>query len=350
MGKKIFTLVILMIVAVGLTFWNISSAEADYEKTKGTETSRTEKQIRENKHDKRDEKSNKKAHYKKKMKGKDKRSKKRQQANPPTNNGVMPNQQQVENPLIINGMKPIYKLNSDLVPGKNHNMKAKAYSYPAWQVANWLVSGRKSQDYPADKICFLTFDDGPSNNVTPQILDTLKKEKVPATFFVVGKALNESSHWWIVREINEGHSIAYHSFSHNYNVLYPKRVANPDSIEYEFQLTDQIVKGILGQEFKTGAIRYPGGHMSWKGMWVSDQRLANLGFAWVDWNISSGDAASKYVPADSLIANVKNQTSSWKNVVVVLMHDSGSHQTTADALPKIIKFYKSKGYKFGVLE
>ena len=74
------------------------------------------------------------------------------------------------------------------------------------------------------KIAYLTFDDGPSRTVTPQILDILAKYDIKATFFVVGKYAEKNPD--ILRRIyEEGHVIGNHTYSHNYNYIY-KNVSN----------------------------------------------------------------------------------------------------------------------------
>ena len=63
-----------------------------------------------------------------------------------------------------------------------------------------------------EKVAFLTFDDGPSSNVTPKILDVLKKENIKATFFVLG-TMAKANPEVLKREKEEGHYIANHSYS-----------------------------------------------------------------------------------------------------------------------------------------
>lgn len=67
-------------------------------------------------------------------------------------------------------------------------------------------------------IIYLTFDDGPSEDVTPFILDILKEEKIRATFFVTDK--KEELNYLIKREQKEGHTVALHTATHNYSYLY----------------------------------------------------------------------------------------------------------------------------------
>ena len=68
------------------------------------------------------------------------------------------------------------------------------------------------------KKVYLTFDDGPSDH-TAEILDILKKNKVKATFFVVGKETEHAKKMY-QRIILEGHTLAMHSYSHNYDQIY----------------------------------------------------------------------------------------------------------------------------------
>ena len=63
------------------------------------------------------------------------------------------------------------------------------------------------------KEIWLTFDDGPTPEVTPWILSVLKKENVKATFFLVGQQIEEFPEL-VGAIIKEGHKIANHSFSH----------------------------------------------------------------------------------------------------------------------------------------
>ena len=70
-----------------------------------------------------------------------------------------------------------------------------------------------------EKIAYLTFDDGPSKEITPKILDVLKAEDVTATFFVLGSRV-ELNPSLVQREFNEGHFIANHGYSHKYSQIY----------------------------------------------------------------------------------------------------------------------------------
>ena len=226
---------------------------------------------------------------------------------------------------------------------------AESYSYSAKKVEDKL----KKMDYSnnGEKVVFLTFDDGTSTTVTPQILKTLKDENVKATFFLTGQNIERGgakAKELIKQEFEEGHAIANHSYSHNYGILYPNRVLNLESFKEDFKKTDVILKDVLGPYFSTEVIRCPGGHMSWKGMQPLDKYLDENGIASIDWNALSGDAEGKKKNPQELY-DYAVKTSAGKDMVVILMHDTYGKENTAKALPQIIKYYKDNGYKFKVL-
>ena len=226
---------------------------------------------------------------------------------------------------------------------------AESYSYSAKKVEDKL----KRMDYSnnGEKIVFLTFDDGTSTTVTPQILKTLKDENVKATFFLTGQNIErggEKAKELIKQEFEEGHAIANHSYSHDYGILYPNRVLNLESFKEDFKKTDVILKDVLGPYFSTEVIRCPGGHMSWKGMQPLDKYLDENGIASIDWNALSGDAEGKKKNPQELY-DYAVKTSAGKDMVVILMHDTYGKENTAKALPQIIKYFKDNGYQFKVL-
>jgi peptidoglycan/xylan/chitin deacetylase (PgdA/CDA1 family) len=87
----------------------------------------------------------------------------------------------------------------------------------------------------------LTFDDGPDPQWTPAILDILKKENVPATFFIIGK--NGQSYPELVRRIvNEGHEIGNHTFSH------PNLGELPGPlVDLELNATQRLIESLTGR-------------------------------------------------------------------------------------------------------
>ena len=231
--------------------------------------------------------------------------------------------------------------------GVNH--EAKKYSYDAVKVSEKL----SKYDYlnNGEKIVFLTFDDGASTTVTPQILDTLEKENVKATFFVTGQNIErggEKARELIKREFDNGNAIANHSYTHDYHTLYPNRTLDLQNFLGDFEKTDEMLKDILGPYFSTRVIRCPGGHMSWKGMEPLDEYLNENKMASIDWNALNADAQGRKKSAAELV-DYTIKSSEGKEMVVLLMHDTYGKEETAKALPQIIKYFKDNGYEFKTL-
>lgn len=199
--------------------------------------------------------------------------------------------------------------------------------------------------YQADgkKTVFLTFDDGPTQNITPQVLDVLGKYNVKATFFVLGK-MAEANPEILKREVREGHAIGNHSYSHVYSQIY----SSQESLQGEIDRTEQVLKKVLGEHFSTRVFRFPGGSSdAYKQPMKA--ALKEKGYACIDWNTVNGDEEIKNPSAEWLLNRVK-ETAGTKEKVVLLMHDSANKQTTLQALPGVIEYFMSRGYEFKTLK
>lgn len=141
------------------------------------------------------------------------------------------------------------------------------------------------------KVAYLTFDDGPSTEVTQQILETLKFNNIKATFFVLGSNVEKSNiQKDLLKEmVIEGHAIGNHGYCHDYSILYPSRVANPTVIVNDMKKSEYVMRSVLGDDFRTSVIRLPGGHMSWNTKML-DPVLEENGYSYIDWNTLNGDA------------------------------------------------------------
>lgn len=187
---------------------------------------------------------------------------------------------------------------------------------------------------------YLTFDDGPSNN-TSKILDILKQEDIKATFFLVN--FNSSYNPVVKRIYDEGHSIGIHSYTHNYKLIYSSVSAYFDDLN---KMNDKI-KTITGSDTKL--LRFPGGSSNTissfnKGIMTTlVKEVTNAGYHYFDWNVDSSDAWSARNSND-VYNNVINNLKKGNNIV--LMHDLSSNEKTVNALEKIIKDAKEKGYIF----
>ena len=217
-------------------------------------------------------------------------------------------------------------------------------AYGFWQrtEGNMAVTLPELQPYYGEHIVYLTFDDGPDDKNTPQILDILRNEGVPATFYVLGNMV-EAYPDVLRRIFNEGHAIGNHSYNHTYKELY----ASPWDFISQFQRTDDIIMSVIG--VRPLIIRAPGGTT---GAFNSDywDIVKSSGYVEHDWNISTGDASPKGATAADEIANVTSQMDTYNfKSAIVLMHSTAQKNATVEALPDIIHFFKERGYTFGVI-
>lgn len=224
---------------------------------------------------------------------------------------------------------------------KEEEKKAKQAKIP-----KLTEEGKNNVDniYKSDtKRVFLTFDDGPSE-VTNQILDTLKQEKVKATFFVLGSNVKILPN--VVKRIyDEGHYIANHGYSHVYSKIY----ASPQTVLDEFnQCNDAVKEAIQVPEYNSHLFRFPGGLAGGKYATIKNEAnelLKQNEVMHVDWNSLTGDAETNNLSIEFELQRLR-ETSEGKNSLVILMHDAQAKKTTADALPNIIAYLKEQGYKF----
>ena len=193
---------------------------------------------------------------------------------------------------------------------------------------------------------YLTFDDGPSASITPSLLDILKEEGVKATFFVINHS--DDLNYLIKREHDEGHTVALHSYSHNYGLIY----SSVDNYFNDLYKIRDKVKNITGVD--TNIIRFPGGSSNTVSkkysigiMSTLTKEVVNKGFIYFDWNIGSGDSGEVQT-SPQVYNNVVNNLSHNK-ANVVLMHDFENNHKTLNAIRDIIKFGKQNGYTFDVL-
>lgn len=194
---------------------------------------------------------------------------------------------------------------------------------------------------PTEKVVYLTFDDGPSEN-TQRILDVLDEYGIKATWFVIGNTghLDEVSDIW-----DRGHQVGLHSSEHDYEFIY----ASPDNFVTDINAIGQAVKARLG--FMPTLLRYPGGsangYNAGRASSFTEAATEN-GWHYFDWNVSIGDSTQPPAPADALVANIMREAQGC-NSCCVLMHDSDFKPTTPDALPQVIEYFISEGYVFDVL-
>ena len=217
---------------------------------------------------------------------------------------------------------------------------------------NELPSMYIVQKYGADtsvegkKKIVLTFDDGPDAKYTPQILDILSREHVPATFFLVG--INAEQNIPLVKRIyREGHEIGNHTFTHpNVAEISTRRAV------IEMEATRLLIECITGHS--TIMFRAP---FNADAEPEKQEELLPVALARTRNYLDIGESIDPEdwqpgVSADTIVARIiaRKDTLNMNNMVgnMILLHDAGgnSRAATVAALPRIIEYFKNKGYKF----
>ena len=218
-------------------------------------------------------------------------------------------------------------------------VSANPYSILSEDTANKITNLPKAKE----KVAYLTFDDGPSPNVTPKVLDILKEENVKASFFVIGKYVD--SYPEITRRAyEEGHFIANHSYDHDNKILYKSESSFID----EIKKTDLAISNAIGVEgYSSHIFRFPTGYMS--SHHKSQKKdcvklLAQMDYTYIDWNCLNNDSMKKY-SKEQLLNNLK-KTMKGKDTLVILMHDTKFVSDSSTALKESIQYIKSLGYTF----
>jgi peptidoglycan/xylan/chitin deacetylase (PgdA/CDA1 family) len=179
------------------------------------------------------------------------------------------------------------------------------------------------------KIAF-TFDDGPHPETTERHLKILSDYRVPSTFFVVGKRVEQYPE--LVQKIfSDGHEIANHTYSHR-----DLRRLSKAEVAFELEMTDRLVSSITDQKMKY--FRPPGGRYDETAV----EEGKNLGYEMVLWTVFPGDHAN---PSKDLIC--ERVLKSVRENGVVLFH-SGI-ENTLEALPGLIDSLRKQGYSFVTL-
>ncbi|HSQ89642.1 polysaccharide deacetylase family protein [Romboutsia sp.] len=185
-----------------------------------------------------------------------------------------------------------------------------------------------------EKVIALTFDDGPDEDFTPQVLDILKKYNVKATFFVVGEKIGWNPKL-LKREYDEGHEIGNHTFTH---INVSKR--GYEEIDKEITKTQKSIKKVIGEE--PILFRPPYRAISKDMCSIIKEKNMNI----VLW--SNLDARDWSNPGVYYIVNTI--TSKVQNGNIILLHDynnlRNSKSQTIQALDVVIPKLKEMGYNF----
>lgn len=190
------------------------------------------------------------------------------------------------------------------------------------------------------KTIYLTFDDGPSFKVTDNVLDILKENEVNATFFLIGNQIQGKED--VVKRIyDEGNAIGLHTYTHKINKIY----SSDDAFIEEMIKCRNEINRVIG--VSPNIIRFPCG---------SDRRLNptnlkklhNKGFKIYDWDLDNTDGMNPNLSPDVLYRKAIKGSEN-RNNIILLLHCTDMQKNTCKALPRIIEYYKSKGYEFKII-
>lgn len=200
-----------------------------------------------------------------------------------------------------------------------------------------------TKDSSASKVIYLTFDDGPYQ-YTEKLLGILDKYDVKATFFVTNAYSGYQD--LIKKEYRAGHTVAVHTYSHDYSKVY----ASDSAYWADFEKMNDIIEKQTGK--RSTMFRFPGGSSNTVSKKYSTGIMSRLvkqagekGLTYYDWNVTSGDAGettSSEQVYQNIIQGVQRQDRS-----IVLCHDVKSY--TVNAMDKTIAWCLDHGYTFRVL-
>lgn len=200
-------------------------------------------------------------------------------------------------------------------------------------------------DAATSGICYLTFDDGPSDN-TLKILDILDDYGIKGTFFVIGNAKTA----YLPQIYKGGHTIGLHSATHDYSSIYKNTKRYLKDIN---SISDTVYKKV---GIRSKIMRFPGGSSNLvsakycKGIMSKlTVKMPELGYSYFDWNVDSGDAEGDNIPASKIVKNVLSGAEGKKSICV-LFHDTAAKDTTVKALPDIIEGLDAMGFRFAALK
>jgi cellulose synthase/poly-beta-1,6-N-acetylglucosamine synthase-like glycosyltransferase/peptidoglycan/xylan/chitin deacetylase (PgdA/CDA1 family)/spore germination protein YaaH len=189
----------------------------------------------------------------------------------------------------------------------------------------------------------LTFDDGPDPKWTPKILDILKQEHVPATFFIIGQN-GESNPGLIRRMFTDGHEIGNHTFTH------PNLGEIPGYItDLELRATERLIESLTNHSTKLFRAPYFGdAEPTTPDEIMPAARAQRLGYLTIGLHVDPDDWAK---PGSDIIVQrtIEGATTTDpdKHGQVILLHDGGGNRSqTVEALPVIIHQLRARGFRF----
>lgn len=222
------------------------------------------------------------------------------------------------------------------------------------------AQGKTPED--REKVVYLTFDDGPNSFFTGRVLDILAEKGVKATFMVVGNNVEKNPDL-VKRMLAEGHGLANHTYTHDYNIVY----RSPEAFTDDLDKNNKVLIPYTSEPVMV--FRAPGGPQKLDQSYK--ERLRARGYISVGWNITSADSDPHGVTPEQEYNNIVRdleRVERLKKSPIVLMHDGTqlasiearpgtpqaayiqNRESTIKALPAVIDLFKSRGYRFAVVD
>jgi len=221
---------------------------------------------------------------------------------------------------------------------------ALAHVAPGRFVLDAMAGDRAVWHMPRDSppTLYLTYDDGPNPTTTPDLLDVLAREEVPATFFLIDRHVTEETAPIIRRMFAEGHAVALHSATRGYLLLSPAELAHTltgaaDRIE--------LLAGTRPCRAFRPHAGWRGGEM-YAGLRQIDYKLIGWGWMLWDWNWFRARTA------DSIVARMASRVSPGD---IIVMHDGDEsaprkdQRQTVDATARLVPALRARGLGFGTV-
>ena len=183
-----------------------------------------------------------------------------------------------------------------------------------------------------EQVLYLTFDAGYENGHTARILDVLKKEDVPATFFLVGNYIEKNPDL-VRRMVAEGHTVGNHTMHHPDM----SKITDPAAFQKELAGLEELFVAATGEPLPK-YYRPPQGVYSRENL----EMAKNLGYKTVFWSLAYADWDNDSQPTREVA--LEKLLPRTHNGAVILLHSTS--QTNADILEELIGLWKEKGYRF----
>lgn len=186
-----------------------------------------------------------------------------------------------------------------------------------------LVSCNSNQS--SEKFVALSFDDGPDNDTTPKVLDIIEEFKVPASFFVIGQNIDDSTAVHMKRAVALGCEIQNHSYSHSFMTK-----LSMEDVADEIKRTDDLVEKYISRRptlFRPPYIDHN------ESMHKAVSHVFISGIDCRDWE-AERSAQARF---EDLMAKIKDGD-------IILLHDFPGNTNTVEALRLIIPELKKRGY------